>query len=74
MHGYCTDLIEQQENRYNKQTWLWGNFNNPVKKRLEPLEKDFPGWKKHGGKSLKTKNARSKTPTGFATAFYMANK
>ena len=63
-----------ESERYNKQTWLWGNFNIPVKKRLEPFEKDFPGWKKYGGKSLKTKNARSMTPLGFAKAFYLSNK
>lgn len=65
---------EQNTERYNKQTWLWGNFKNPIKKRLEPLFKDFPGWRNFGGKSLKTKNARSITPKGFAKAFYEANK
>ena len=72
--GYCKDKIEQQENRYNKATWLWGKFNNPIPKRLEPLQKDFPGWRKCGGKSLKTKNERSATPMGFAKAFYEVNK
>ena len=70
--GYLEENIQNTE-RYNKLTWLWGNFNNPIKKRLEPLEKDFPGWKKYGGKSLKTKNARSITPKGFSKAFYEAN-
>lgn len=59
--------------RYNKQTWLWGNFNIPEKKRLEPIYKENPGWVKFGGNSLKTKNARSITPLGFAYAFYEAN-
>lgn len=59
--GYLSK--EQQENeRYNKQTWLWGEFKEPIRKRLEPLQKEFPGWIKYGGKSLKTKNARSITP------------
>jgi hypothetical protein len=61
------------DSRYNKETWLFGKFNDPVKKRLEPLQKDNPGWRKYGGKSLETKNARSITPLGFAYAFYEAN-
>ena len=60
--------------RYNKMTWLWGDFNIPVKKYLEPLSKENPGWKQLGGKSLKTKNLRSITPLGFAYAFYESNK
>lgn len=71
--GYL-EYEKQDSERYNKATWLWGNFNNPIPKRLEPLQKDYPGWKKYGGKSLKTKNARSATPIGFAYAFYEANK
>lgn len=61
------------DSRYNKETWLFGRFNKMVHKRIEPLSKDNPGWKKLGGKSLATKNARSKTPLGFAYAFYHAN-
>lgn len=60
--------------RYNKDTWLFGNFNLMEKKHLEPLSKEYPGFKKFGGKSLKTKNARSVTPLGFCYAFYEANK
>lgn len=59
--------------RYNKKTWLWGKFNIPEKKYLEPISKDNPGWKQYGGKSIKTKNARSVTPLGFSYAFYQAN-
>ena len=66
--GYLPEE-EQDKERYNKQTWLWGQFSEPVKKRLEPLEKDFPGWKKYGGKSLVTKNARSVTPIRFCKSF-----
>lgn len=61
------------DSRYNKETWLFGKFNDPVMKRLEPFEKDSPIWKNYGGKSLETKNARSVTPLGFAYAFYEAN-
>src|ERR1035437_1665496 len=56
--------------RYNKKTWLWGNFNLMQNKRLEPFEKENPGWKNLGGKSERTKELRSITPLGFAYAFY----
>lgn len=59
--------------RYNKETWLFGKFNDPVAKRMEPLQKENPGWKSFGGSSLETKNARSITPLGFAYAFFEAN-
>jgi len=71
--GYMSTKEEQDENRYNKATWLWGNFNRPAERPMEPLQKDNPGWKKYGGKSLKTKNARSITPLGFAYGFYATN-
>lgn len=35
-----------ENSRYNKRTWLWGRFNIPEPKRLEPLQKENPGWKK----------------------------
>jgi len=43
------------------------------KKRLEPFEKENPGWKNLGGKSERTKELRSVTPLGFSYAFYEAN-
>jgi hypothetical protein len=61
------------DSRYNKETWLFGKFNQPIKSYMEPLQKDNPGWRNLGGKSLATKNARSITPMGFAWAFYYAN-
>ena len=64
---------EPDNSRYNKETWLFGKFNDLVKKRIEPIEKDNPGWKNLGGKSEKTKELRSITPLGFAYAFYEAN-
>lgn len=60
-------------NLYNKQTWLWGEFNNPIKKRVEPIFKENPGFKLYGGKSERTKELRSVTPMGFCYAFYEAN-
>lgn len=62
-----------ENSRYNKRTWLWGNFNIPEKKRIEPIEKNSPIWKNFGGKSEKTKEARSITPLGFAYGFYEFN-
>lgn len=62
-----------ENDRYNKQTWLWGKFNIPEKKRLEPIYKENPGWKNLGGKSERTKELRSITPVGFSKAFYQAN-
>lgn len=63
-----------QNSRYNKETWLFGRFNKMKRKPMKALSKDNPGWKLLGGKSTKTKNARSITPLGFAYAFYEANK
>lgn len=60
-------------NLYNKATWLWGEFNDPVKKRIEPIFKENPGFKLYGGKSERTKELRSVTPMGFCWAFYEAN-
>lgn len=60
------------DSQYQKQTWLWGDFIKPVKKPLDNID----GNKYHnnyGGKSIETKNARSKTPLGFAYAFYESN-
>ena len=57
---------------YTKKTCLWGRFNLPKKKRVEPVE----GSKMHlnyGGKSERTKEARSITPMGFSKAFFKAN-
>lgn len=59
--------------RYNKKTWLWGRFNKIEPKRMEPLSKEYPGFKNLGGKSLATKNARSASPLGFCYGFYEFN-
>jgi len=58
---------------YTKKTLLWGCFNHPVRSPVEPIE----GSKMHlryGGKSDRTKEARSITPEGFANAFFQANQ
>lgn len=64
---------EPDNSRYNKETWLFGQFNKMTPKRMEPLTKENPGWRNFGGKSLKTKNARSVSPLGYCYAFYQAN-
>ena len=64
---------EPNRSRYNKQTWLFGRFNKMIPKRMDPIKKDSPIWSEFGGKSIKTKNARSITPLGFSYAFYNAN-
>lgn len=70
---YAKYAPHPEKDRYNKQTWLWGNFTPMVADRLEPFEKDSPIWRNFGGKSEKTKELRSITPLGFAYAFYEAN-
>jgi len=68
--GYDPNPIDSQ---YNKETWLFGEFNKMIPKPLPPLTKENPGWKNFGGKSLATKNARSISPKGYCYAFYDQN-
>jgi hypothetical protein len=61
-----------------KQTWLWGDFEPPVKGPLvEPAGMrpgQPPAWySRVGGDRLSTKNYRSKTSPAFAAAFARAN-
>lgn len=60
---------------YTKRTCLWGDFRIPEKRRIEPVKVCKQGsWlQRLGGKSAKTKRARSDTPAGFAKAFFEAN-
>jgi len=60
-----------ENDNYTKKTCLWtgGGFTLPQKKKIEPTD-GCRMWKKYGGKSLKTKNARSATPMGFARAVF----
>jgi hypothetical protein len=68
--GYC------ESDRYTKRTLLWGDFNIPEKRYLEPVRVCPQGsWlQKLGGKSEHTKTLRSMTPLGFSRAFFEANK
>jgi len=58
---------------YTKKTLLWGRFNpNLPRTDVEPTE-GSKMWKLYGGKSERTKAARSATPPGFSRAFFQAN-
>ena len=58
---------------YTKKTGLWGRFSKDLPRN--DVTPDPNSWiMKLGGKSEKTKELRSKTPLGFAKAFYEANK
>lgn len=55
---------------WTKATCLWGQFTPPTRTPVEPTGSliDVPGMK-----SCRSKKERSKTPTGFARAFFDAN-
>lgn len=65
---------------YTKKTCLWGEFNKPKKNPVKPVfvtrggKRYSPIAASTGGKSERTKMLRSITPTGFAQAFYEANR
>lgn len=69
-----SDIYPSQD-AYKKETWLWvsEDFKFPELKPVEPVGSDYPGWKKLGGKSERTKEIRSLTPEGFARAIFEAN-
>lgn len=56
---------------YQKRTCLWGNFNIPIKSPIEPIEGQKM-WRLPP--SEKRKELRSRTPQGFAKAFFIANQ
>lgn len=70
---------------YTKRTVLWGEFNANLEKspvQPETVEQVTNGriyrtsamMAKKGGKSERTKTARSNTPPGFSRAFFLANQ
>lgn len=61
------------ESLYNKETWLFGDFKKLTRAPLPPVYKASLIHTNFGGKSLRTKNARSGTPKGLAEAFATAN-
>lgn len=79
MKPYRTMMFNpcQYGDPYTKKTILWGQFNsNLIRNDVEPIKSCAQGsWlQKLGGKSEKTKAARSATPMGFANAFFNANQ
>lgn len=72
---YAGYLDSPEVNAYTKKTCLWGKFNIPVQKPVDPQKVCPQGsWiQKLGGKSERTKFLRSMTPMGFAKAFYETN-
>lgn len=61
---------------WTKKTGLWGDFNRDLPRNdVEPIRYTKQGsWtQRYGGKSERTKEARSMTPLGFARAFFQAN-
>lgn len=67
--------LVKRTNAYTKRTCLWGDFELPEKRRIEPVKVCKQGsWTQRlGGDSEATKAARSVTPAGFALAFASAN-
>lgn len=62
---------------YTKRTCLWGDFVIPAPlfvttEAVAPMN-GSQMWARYGGKSERTKEARSMTPLGFARAFFDAN-
>lgn len=73
--------------RYSKQTFIWGNFNEPKKRPIKLNEEEIlrsrnntrilpqiPKNYKVDGKMKPVQIRRSITPQGFAQAFYKANQ
>jgi hypothetical protein len=67
-------------NRYTKRTGIWGRCKVPERRHVDPIVYETSTgkrggviWAKLGGKSERTKEIRSRTPMGFARAFYSAN-
>lgn len=58
---------------YTKKTALYGSFNTNLIKNPVPPTEGSKMWRLYGGKSERTKQARSQTPMGFAAAFFQAN-
>jgi hypothetical protein len=75
--GFAADPMAEA---YTKKTGLWGSFNtNLPLDEVEPVFYTKGGkrgswmWANLGGKSERTKELRSVTPSGFAWAFFLAN-
>lgn len=65
--GASDDVLDES---YTKETWLWGEFNIPDSEDLEYVP--VLGSKMHT--MIRCPRLRSKTPQGFARAFFEANR
>lgn len=59
---------------WTKRTWIWGNFNRPMKWLPVKPTGRLVGGKKNDPSIAHTAEDNAKTPEGFARAFYEANK
>lgn len=57
---------------WTKRTWIWGSFREPSRAPVQPLGR-LVGNKKNNKAIAQTFEERSKTPAGFAKAFFIAN-
>jgi len=70
-------LFVMECNAYTKKTVLYGEFRTPRQKRpIEPVRCNPQGSpvQSFGGNSSQGKEIRSRTPLGFAKAFFLANR
>lgn len=84
-HHFAGWADDPQKEAYTKLTCLWGVYNKELERsELPPVmyehidkygktKRGSMMWAKSGGKSEKTKELRSVTPTGFSRAFAKAN-
>ena len=72
-HPLWPDYLPPRD-AYPKETFIWAGsgFIRPDPKPVDALDY-YPGWKKLGGKSRRTKKIRSATPRGWAQAVFEAN-
>lgn len=59
---------------WTKRTWVWGDFNIPEERRVEPVEGDRTSSIGPTKNRLDRSARRSITPSGFAQAFFDANQ
>lgn len=70
---FCSYADDPDDESYTKKTLLWGNFKHPIKKG-HSAKNTIHGSKMHKlPPSPDRAKLRSKTPSGFARAFFDAN-
>jgi hypothetical protein len=75
-YEFAGHAITPAAEAYTKRTclWGWGDWVENLDAHKAPVEPTLGSkmWSDYGGKSERTKEMRSMTPTGFARAFYYA--